>query len=293
MNLAPSAHRAGAKTAPRVRSAGKRGASGRASARMRAALHAEWTKLRTVAATFWLLAATITLIVTVSVMSAAAVTCPAGLACPVDTVKISLTGIMLGQAVVAILAVQAISSEYSTGMIRITLTAIPRRAAMLTAKAAVLTGLVLAAGVIAVAGSVLAGRLILPGHGFTAARGFPPLSPGHGPVLRAAAGSVLYLALIALLSLGLATIIRDSAAAIGVVLGLLYLPPLIVAVLAGDPQWQHRIERYSPMNAGLTIQDTTGLHHLPISPWGGIGVLASWAAAALLVSGLMLRWRDA
>jgi ABC-2 type transport system permease protein len=292
VNLAPSAHRAGARTAPDARPAGRRGALRRASARMRAALHAEWTKLRTVAATFWLLAATITLTVTVSVMSAAAVTCPAGLACPVDTARISLTGIMLGQAVVAILAVQAISSEYSTGMIRITLTAIPRRAAMLTAKAAVLTGLVLAAGVIAVAGSVLAGRLILPGNGFTAARGFPPLSPADGPVLRAAAGSVLYLALIALLSLGLATIVRDSAAAIGVVLGLLYLPPLIVAVLAGDPEWQHRIERYSPMNAGLTIQDTTGLH-LPISPWGGIGVLASWAAAALLVSGLMLRLRDA
>jgi ABC-2 type transport system permease protein len=260
---------------------------------LKSALHAEWTKLRTVAATFWLLAATIVLTVTVSAMAAAAVTCPAGLACPVDTVKISLTGIMLGQAVVAILAVQAISSEYSTGMIRITLTAIPRRPIMLTAKAAILAGLVLAAGVIAVAGSVLAGRLILPGRGFTAARGFPPLSPADGPVLRAAAGSVLYLALIALLSLGLAAIIRDSAAAIGVVLGLLYLPPLIVAALAGDPEWQHRIERYSPMNAGLTIQDTAGLHNLPISPWGGIGVLASWAAAALLVSGLMLRLRDA
>ncbi len=60
-------------------------------------------------------------------------------------------------------------------------------------------------------GSLLAGRLILPGHGFTAAHGYPPLSLGDGPVLRAAAGSVLYLALIALLSLGIATIVRDSA----------------------------------------------------------------------------------
>jgi ABC-2 type transport system permease protein len=139
---------------------------------------------------------------------------------------------------------------------------------LLAAKAAVLTGLVLAAGVIAVAGSVLADRLILPGRGFTAARGFPPLSPGDGPVLRGAAGSVLYLALIALLSLGIATIIRDSAAAIGIVLGLLYLPPLITAALASNPQWQHRIERHSPMSAGLTIQDTTGLRNLPISPYG-------------------------
>ena len=96
-------------------------------------------------------------------------------------------------------------------MIRTTLTAMPHRVTVLGAKAAILTGLVLAAGTIAVLGSVLTGRLILPGHGFTAARGFPPLSLGDGPVLRAAAGSVLYLALIALLSLGTATAVRDPA----------------------------------------------------------------------------------
>jgi ABC-2 type transport system permease protein len=255
-------------------------------------LHAEWTKLRTLAGTFWLLAAVIALTMTVSVTAMAAARCPAGLACPVDTARLTLTGVQLGQALIATLAVLVISSEYSTGMIRLTLAAIPRRAAMLAAKAAALTGLVLAAGAIAVAGAVLAGRLILPGHGFTASRGFPPLSPGDGPVLRAAAGSVLYLALIALLSLGIAVIIRDSAAAIGAVLGLLYLPPIIAAVLAGNPEWQHWIERYAPMNAGLAIQATTGLHNLPISPWGGIGVLAAWAAAALLAGGLMLQLRD-
>ena len=253
----------------------------RPSGGSRRALHAEWTKVRTVAGTFWLLAAAITLTVTVSAAAAAATRCPAGLACPVDTARLTLTGVQLSQALIATLAVLAISSEYSTGMIRITLAAIPRRPAMLAAKAAIVTGL------------VLAGRLILPGHGFTAARGFPPLSPGDVPVLRAAAGSVLYLALIALLSLGIATIIRDSAAAIGVVLGLLYLPPLIAAVLASNPQWQHQIERYAPMSAGLTIQDTTGMHNLPISPWAGLGVLAIWAAAALLSGGLMLRLRDA
>jgi ABC-2 type transport system permease protein len=257
------------------------------------ALHAEWTKLRTVAGTFWLLAAAIALTVTVSAAAAAATRCPAGPACPVDTAKLTLTGVQLGQAAVAMLAVLAISSEYSTGMIRTSLTAMPRRPAVLAAKATILTGLVLAAGAIAVLGSVLAGRLILPGHGFTAARGFPPLSLGDGPVLRAAAGSVLYLALIALLSLGAAAIVRDSAAATGAVLGLLYLPPVIAAVLASNPHWQHQIDRYAPMNAGLTIQDTTNLHSLPISPWAGLGVLAAWAAAALLTGGLLLRLRDA
>ena len=150
---------------------------------------------------------------------------------PVDPAKISLTGIDLGQVVVAVLAVLAISGEYSTGMIRITLTAMPRRITVLAAKAVIVTGLVLAAGPSPSSARVLAGRLILPGHGFTAAHGYPPLSLADGPVLRAAAGSVLYLALIALLSLGVATAVRDSAAAIGVVLGLLYLFPIIAAVL--------------------------------------------------------------
>jgi ABC-2 type transport system permease protein len=293
MSLATPAERADVGEAPHAQPAGRRAALHTAWAGMQDALHAEWTKLRTVAGTFWLLAAAIALTVTVSAAEATATRCPAGLACPVDTARLTLTGVQLGQAVIAILAVLEISSEYSTGMIGITLTAMPRRPAVLAAKAAVLASLVLAAGAIAVAGSVLAGRLILPGRGFTAARGFPPLSPADGPLLRAAAGSVLYLALIALLSLGIATIIRDSAAASGVVLGLLYLPPVSAAVLASNPQWQHRIERYAPMNAGLTIQDSTGLHNLPISPWAGLGVLAAWAAAALLIGGLMLRLRDA
>jgi ABC-2 type transport system permease protein len=260
---------------------------------LRDVLHAEWTKLRTVSGPAWLLAGLIAATVAVSAAATAAVRCPAGTACSVDTTKLSLTGIEFGQAIVAILAVLVISAEYSTGMIRITLTAMPRRSAVLAAKAVVVVGLVLAAGTIAVGGCLLAGRVILPGHGFTPARGFPLESLADGPTLRAAAGSVLYLALIALLSLGIATVVRDSAVAIGIVLGLLYLSPIIISVVAGDPVWSHRLERYAPMNAGLTIQHTIGLRGLPISPWGGLGVLAVWAAAAMLAGGLVLRWRDA
>jgi ABC-2 type transport system permease protein len=256
-------------------------------------VHAEWTKLRTVPGTVWLLAGTVALTVAVSAAAVAANSCPSGVACPVDTTKLSLTGIELGQAVVAVLAVLIISGEYSTGMIRTTFAAMPRRSAVLAAKAALLTGLVLAAGVVAVLGCLLAGRLILPANGFTAARGFALLTLAHGATLRAAAGSVLYLGLIGMLALGIATIVRDSGAAIGAALGLLYLSPIIVAFLGSDPVWQRRLERYSPMNAGLTIVDTTGLRHLAISPWGGLGVLAAWAAAALLAGGLLLRLRDA
>ena len=258
---------------------------------MRHALHAEWTKLRTLASTFWLLLAAAALTVTVSATAAAAARCPSG-GCADDPAKISLTGIYLGQAAVAVLAVMAVSGEYGTGMIRLTLTATPRRVTVLAAKAAVLTGPVLVTGTIAVLASLLAGRLILPGHGIGPSHGYPAISPGDGPVLRAAVGSVLYLALIALLSLGAATALREAAAAIGVVLGLLYLFPIIAAV-TGSPDLARHIQQIGPMTAGLAIQATTSLNNLPISPWAGLGVLAAWTAGVLLLGGLLLRRRDA
>jgi len=259
---------------------------------MKAALHAEWTKLRTVPGPAGLLLATVAVTVALSALVVAVTRCPAGAACQVDTARLSLTGVQLGQAAAAAAAVGVLSAEYSTGMIRVTLAAMPRRITLLAAKAVLVTGLVLAAGSLGVAGSLLAGRLILPGHGFTAARGFPPLSLADGPVLRAAAGSVLYLALIGLLALGTAAAVRDTAVAIGLVLGLLYLFPVLAAVVFSS-HWQRHLEQIGPMSAGLAIQATTGLRGLPISPWAGLGVLAAWAAAALLAGGLMLRLRDA
>jgi len=255
-------------------------------------LRAEWTKLRTVSGPAWLLAAAAAATVAISLAAEVATSCPARVTCPVDPVKLSLTGVQLGQAVVAILAVLVIGNEYSTGLIRLTLAAMPRRTQVLGAKAAIVMILVLITAAVAVAGSVLAGHLILPGHGFTAARGFLVPSLSGGPSLRAATGAVLYLGLIALLALGIAAILRDNAAAIGVVLGVLYLTPIIAAFVS-NPVWHKRIERYAPVNAGQAIFSTSGVKHLPISPWAGLGVLAIWAAIALLAGGLVLRLRDA
>ena len=204
--------------------AGPAPAEGRMS--LGCALHAEWTKLRTVPGPAWLLLGVVTLTIAVGAAVAGATHCPAGQSCPVDPVKLSLSGVQLGQAVVAILAVLMIGSEYSSGLIRTTLAAMPNRLVLLGAKAILVAALVLAAGAVAVFGSVLAAHLILPGHGFTAARGFHPVWLSYGPALRAACGSVLYLGLIALLSLGVAVVVRDAAVSIGVVLALLYLFPV-------------------------------------------------------------------
>jgi ABC-2 type transport system permease protein len=258
---------------------------------MSRALHAEWTKLRTVAATGWLLVAVILLTVALSAVVTFALNYSSE-GPGEDITKLALAGVYIGQALVAILAVLSISGEYSTGMISVTLTAIPRRATMLAAKAITVTGLVVVAATLAVLGSVLASRLVLPSHGFTAAHGYSALSLTHGLTLRAAAGTVLYMALIALLSLGVATAVREAAVAIGIVLGLLYVFPILAALVTA-PSLRRHLQQIAPMNAGLAIQDTTNLHHLPIAPWAGLGVLAAWAAASLIAGGLFLRLRDA
>ncbi|WP_331743587.1 ABC transporter permease subunit (plasmid) [Streptomyces sp. NBC_01136] len=253
---------------------------------MRPALHAEWTKLRTVASPLWLLLGMIAATVALSAGATSVVTCTSA-GCGGDVTRLSLIGVQLGQALVAILAVLVISGEYSSGMIRTTLAAMPRRATVFAAKAITLAGVVAAAGSIAVLGSLLAGRLILP-----ATRGYPALSLSAGPTLRATAGSILYLTLIALLSLGIAAIVRDSATSIGVILGLLYLLPTLSQAI-GNPHWQRLLQQIGPMSAGLAIQATTNLHSLPLSPWAGLGITAGWAAAALVAGGLLLRKRDA
>ncbi len=255
---------------------------------MIAALHGEWTKLRTLATTSWLLVGTVTL--TVAVSAAVAAEIHAGAASRQDPTKLSLTGIYLGQAVISVLAVLVVSDEYATGMINTSLTAVPRRLVLLGAKATNLAGLALLAGILAVAGSLLVGRLLLPTRGLNPAHGYALVSPGDGATLRAAVGTVLYVVIIALLSLGIAIAIRDTAVAIGTVLALLYLPPLLAQAVS-DPLRRH-LEQVAPSTAGLAIQSTTDLNALPIGPWTGIGVLVAWAGASLLASGLLFRRRD-
>jgi ABC-2 type transport system permease protein len=222
---------------------------------VRAALHAEWTKLRTVAAPRWLLLGAVAATVGVGAGAASLATCTSP-ACGGDPTRLSLLGVQPGQALVAVLAVLTVSGEYGTGMIRTTLTAIPRRSTALAAKA------VTVAGTVAVLGSLLVGRLIMPALPLTG-----------GPTPRATAGAILYLALVGLLSLGVAATLRDSATSIGTVLGLLYLFPLLAQVV-GDPQWQRLLQRIGPTSSGLAAT-------------------AGWAAASLLVGALLLRLRDA
>jgi ABC-2 type transport system permease protein len=257
---------------------------------MRYAGRAEWTKLRTDTSNAWLLFGAVALTLAVGAAVAMTSRCDS-LGCGEDATKLSLTGLMVGQVVVAIVAVLMVGNEYSTGMMQSTVAAVPRRLTVLFSKAAVLSAVIVAAGAVAVVGSLLIGGMVQPGRGFTEAHGYEAMSLADSETLRAAVGSVLYLALIGLLSLGIALIVRSSATAIGIVLGLLFFFPILTQVIT-DPDWQKLLQQIAPMTAGLSVQTTIGIEQLPIGPWEGLGVVALWATGALTAGGAMLRLRD-
>ncbi|MDI2132905.1 ABC transporter permease [Yinghuangia seranimata] len=277
----------------RARSAAEAGRPARE--RLPYMVHAEWTKLRTLPTTWLILAAAVLLTTAIGAAATSGLDpghCRGTEPCAEDIVKQSLTGVLVGQVVVAILAIHAVCGEYATGTIRTTLTAMPDRVRVLVAKAVVVGGLTAAAGAAGVGAALGTARFVLLSQGFDHAHGYAALTLADGATARAAVGSVLNLVLVGWLTLGLAWLVRDSAGAIGSVLGLLYLSP-VLASLANDPTWQHRLRKYGPGPAGLSVQNTLRLDRLDIGPWPGLGVLAAYTGAALLVGGLALCRRDA
>jgi len=254
-------------------------------------LHAEWTKTRTLPSTPWLLITAAVLTAAVGAVAAAATDvrlCPTPATCFEDTTKVSLTGVLVGQIAVIVLAVLTVGNEYGTGVIRVTLTAVPNRAAVFVSKLAVVAGLAVLSGLAGTAGAIAAARGILPANGFNAANGYQQIAWSAGSTIRAAGGSVAYLALIAVLSTGIAAVVRDTAGALITVLALLFVSPALAMVI-NDPGWHRRLERYSPMTAGLSVQSTRDV----TEPWTGLAILAGYAIVAALAGGILLHARDA
>jgi ABC-2 type transport system permease protein len=253
---------------------------------MRQALRAEWAKMWSDRFVAWVLGGLVVLSLAVSALTIGTARCAAA-GCGQDPARISLAGVYLGQAVAALAGVLAIGGEYGTGMISVTLAAIPRRGRVLAAKALVLTVPVLAASALVAGACLLAGGLVLPGHGFTAGHGFDLASPA---MWRGACCAALYLTLVALLGLGVAAVVRDPAVATGALLGLLYLFPAIG--LAAGRSLQRLLEQIGPMSAG-TDSLSAAPAGLPLTPWQGLGVVALWAAGAVVAGAYVLCARDA
>ncbi|MGD6744551.1 hypothetical protein ACOKM3_22270 [Streptomyces sp. BH106] len=203
---------------------------------------------------------------------------------------LSLSGVYLAQTAAALVAVAVVSSEYPR-MIRTTLAANPRRTTVFLAKTVVTAAAVLAAALPAVLGSLAAGRTVLSGS--SGSSGFSQLPLTSPELWRATLGTVVYLLLVALLSVGVALVVRHAAGAVGAVMALLYGPYLATLIITMPEHVLHRVQKFSPMTAGLAVQTTTGPGTAPLAPWTGLAVLAAYAGGALVVGWAVLRRRDA
>jgi ABC-2 type transport system permease protein len=271
------------------------------SGRAARTLRAEWTKVRSVPSTFWLLLATVVSTIAFSLLVCSAVDTSGGHPGCVpgapgcgdeDVVLNSLSGAYLGQIAVVALGVVAATTEYATATIRSTFAAMPRRSTAVLAKIAVLVGPVLVAGLSASTASFLLGQPILHANGFIPAQGYPTVSLADEPSARAIIGTTLYLGMMAVLAFAVGTIVRRAGSAIAVVLAILYAPAIVSLMLAEPLRgW---LQRISPMMAGLAVQRTIlRADSVPIGSWSGLGIAATWSSIALIAAVWLVRLRDA
>lgn len=257
-------------------------------------LLSEWTKFRTVRSSFWTLAIGAVLGVglgaVVSLVSANHYVSDPEVHFNWNPTDRSLGSLMLTQLAFAILGVLVVSGEYSTGMIRTSLAAVPNRPRMLAAKAAVFTAVIFVVNEVVSFAAFLIGQALISGKA-------PSATLGQPEVLRAVFGNGLYLTALALVGLALGVILRHAAAGIGTFVAILLVLPSIA--LALPTSWAKPIEEYWPTNAGYRIASTGhGLERFAVNgarmaPWTGYAVLLAFVGALLLAAFLLLERRDA
>ena len=253
-------------------------------------LMTEWTKIRSVRSTVW----TLVIFAVVSLgltglftwltirslnssreRSAAIVT---------DPVNFILgTGLGLGQLAICVLGVLVITSEYSSGTIRASLLAVPKRIPMLIAKGVVFSVLVFVIGEAVAFGSFYIGAAIVHSHF--------PVSLSQPGVTRAVVGSGLYLTVLGLFALAIGSLIRHTAGAVTTVIGLVLVIFNLTALLPGS--WGAHIHAYMPTVAGLLITQDKQQSGQLLTPWQGFGVFCAWTALLLIAGAYLLKRRDA
>ncbi len=302
-------------------------ATGRAG--LRGAIASEFTKIRSVRSTYWTLAA----LLVVSIGIGAAITGGTdasfshnpGNKAGFDATQISLIAFFeIGQLIIAVIAALAITSEYSTGMIRTSLTAQPRRGTVYAAKAIVLTTGTLIVSLITSFIAFFVGQALLSGSGVSASLfhtvtipqnanvNCPPGQGGPGgpgpnctvqfsgtdvihpsTVLFAIIGCALFVTLVAILAFGIGALVRHTAGAIAIAIALLFIIPVLEQALPN--QWRWDIMRFLPDAANQVVSVTIpggGNQHL-WSAWPQLGVTALWAVVLLGAGAYLFRKRDA
>jgi ABC-2 type transport system permease protein len=255
----------------------------------RAVLLAEWTKIRTVRSTAWTLALTAVISVGISALVSLLfrgwATLPPEQRGVLDPVFATFYGISLGQIPLVVYAVLAVTSEYSSGTVRASLAAVPRRGLFYGHKLVAATLPVVGLTLVTVAAMVVAAQ---------AALGPYRVSPGADGVPDAIAGACLYLPLMALFAMGVAAMLRSSVGALAILLPLLFLGS---QGLGNIPKVK-TVVQYLPDQAAMVVMHLAGAPDDPrfgrdYGPWTGMAILALWTAAAVLGGYLVLRRRDA
>jgi ABC-2 type transport system permease protein len=258
-------------------------------------LRSEWTKLRSVRSTYWTAAVAALCIVALGVFMCVRYSqlIPAdgpGKLYGFDPTLTSLDGLFLAQIAVGTLGVLVITSEYATGMIRTTFSAVPQRRLVLAAKALVFGGATLVAAEVLSFLTFGVGQAILGGTDPGRSGITPSASLGDPGVLRAVAGAGLYLAAVGLLGFGLGAMIRHTAGALSAFFGLLFGASVLTDLLPTG--WRNAVLPYMPANAGSDIFTVVPSHDA-LAPWTGLGVFCLYAAVALAIGCVVIKRRDA
>jgi ABC-2 type transport system permease protein len=251
-------------------------------------LRSEWTKLRSVRSTFWAL--TVTVVLGIGLGAAISAVTAHGYATfsvsdklSWDPTNDSLAGMAVAQLAIAVLGVLCISSEYSSGMISTSLIAVPKRGRVLAAKSLVFAAVTFVVGEATSFTAFFVGQALISGHAPHAALG----DPG---VARAVVGAGLYLTALAVLSVAAGTLLRHPAAAIGCMVGVLFVLPGIVQALPDS--WRNPVNEFWPTQAGGQLASVYIPAHT-LQPWPGFGVMCLFVALVYGIAWTLLDHRDA
>ncbi|MBN0048571.1 ABC transporter permease [Streptomyces actuosus] len=250
-----------------------------------AALRSEWAKLTTVRSTPWTLFAAFAVTVVFGTLISALSNAQFDNLSQQDKLAFdaagtSFTGGVLGQLAMIAYGVMVIGGEYGTGMIRNSLAAMPRRGIFYFSKLAVATGAALVVGMVTSFVTFFAGQAALGSHSTTI--------DAHN-VLRATLGAGLYMTLMAVFSMGVATMLRSSMLSMGILMPFFFLVTQILASVPGAKKAAH----YLPDQAGEAMARVVRNSDVPYGPGGGLVIMLLWVAAAVLGGYLVLRGRDA
>ncbi|MFJ5288096.1 MULTISPECIES: ABC transporter permease subunit [unclassified Streptomyces] len=249
-------------------------------------MKSEWTKIRSVQSTVWTLASA--LVVTVAfgaLFSALSNSQFSNMSrsdrLTFDPTSVSFAGIVLGQLALIVFGVLVVSNEYSTGMIRMSLAAVPQRATFYFSKIVVATVLAFVVGVVTSFATYFLGQALLGSH---------RSHIGDPGVLRAVFGAALYMTLITMFSMGIASLLRSPMLSLGILMPFFFL----ISNILGSVSATKKVGEYLPDQAGRQItQVVSSSHDAPYGPWAGLGIMALWVVAAVLAGYVLLKKRDA